>query len=155
MRLSAFKKALTSFDTLDFILPDGTQVPSHYHVTEVGQVTKKFIDCGGTVREEMVVNFQLWYADDKHHRLTANKLLQIINIAEEQLALQDAEIEVEYQSDTIGKYGMEFKDGTFHLTTKMTDCLALDKCDVPQPKKKINLSDLVLNNNCTPGSGCC
>ena len=31
-----------------FILPDGDQVPAHFHLTEVGHVAKNFIDCGGT-----------------------------------------------------------------------------------------------------------
>jgi hypothetical protein len=39
-------------------------VPEHFHVTEVGVVTKDFIDCGGTVRHEKVANFQLWDAND-------------------------------------------------------------------------------------------
>ena len=48
-------------------------VPSHFHVTEVGKITKHFIDCGGTVRNEEVVNFQLWQADDYDHRLHPEK----------------------------------------------------------------------------------
>ena len=34
-----------------FILPDGDHVPAHFHLTEVGHVTKNFIDCGGTIRK--------------------------------------------------------------------------------------------------------
>jgi len=30
-----------------FVLPDGDVIPAHYHVTEVGHVTKRFVDCGG------------------------------------------------------------------------------------------------------------
>lgn len=156
MKLSNLKEQLTQIEELNFILPTGELVPSHYHVTEVGQVTKHFIDCGGTIRKEQVVNFQLWYADDVDHRLQPQKLKNIIAIAEEKLGLQDAEIEVEYQSDTIGKYGLEFKNNQFHLMTKMTDCLASDKCMVPEQKQKFSLSELIAKkNSCEPGSGCC
>lgn len=50
MKLSEFKKQLSTVTELNFVLPNGTIVPQHFHVTEVGQVTKNFIDCGGTVR---------------------------------------------------------------------------------------------------------
>jgi len=36
------------------MLENGTMVPEHFHVTEVGVVTKHFIDCGGTVRNERI-----------------------------------------------------------------------------------------------------
>ena len=57
MKLSEVKSALKSLETIGFQLPDGSLVPSHFHVTEVGKVSKHFIDCGGTVRQEDVVNF--------------------------------------------------------------------------------------------------
>jgi len=156
MKLSEFKKAVQSIDQVAFILPNGAFVPSHYHITEVGAITKNFIDCGGTVREEKVVNFQLWYSDDVDHRLKPDKMLKIVEIAENTLGIQDHEIEVEYQSDTIGKYGLDFQNDQFVLTTKMTDCLAKDNCGVPPvEKKKMNLSNMIIGNNCAPGSGCC
>ncbi|HKC67523.1 MAG TPA: DUF6428 family protein, partial [Bacteroidia bacterium] len=57
MKLSDLKKQLPNAKELTFVLPNGTTVPQHFHVTEVGQVTKHFIDCGGTVRNEKAVNF--------------------------------------------------------------------------------------------------
>ena len=49
MKLRDLKATLTLHpDALPrFILPDGDQIPAHYHITEVGHVTKRFIDCGG------------------------------------------------------------------------------------------------------------
>jgi len=155
MKLSEFKDIVKTVTALKFELPNGESVPSHYHVTEVGQISKKFIDCGGTVREENAVNFQLWYSDDTDHRLEPQKMLDIITLSENKLGIQDFEIEVEYQSTTIGKYGLEYNGNAFVLTTKMTDCLAPDKCEVPQ-KANVDLSDLVVqSNSCTPGGGCC
>jgi len=156
MKLSAFKELVQSVDDLRFELPNGEFVPKHFHVTEVGYITKNFIDCGGTVREEKVVNLQLWYSTDYDHKLVPQRLMDIIKLSEEKLNIGDFEIEVEYQSDTIGKYGMDFNGKNFMLTSKMTDCLAPSKCEVPQEKVKLDLSNLVAgSNSCTPGSGCC
>src|SRR6187431_2879726 len=107
MKLSEIKKHLKTVETVNFQLPNGTFAPEHFHVTEVGQITKKFIDCGGTVRNEKVVNFQLWNANDTDHRLKPQKLLNIIALSEKTLGIEDLEIEVEYQSDTIGKYDLD------------------------------------------------
>ncbi|NBR15194.1 MAG: hypothetical protein EBU01_11560, partial [Crocinitomicaceae bacterium] len=78
MKLSEIKTILTDLDAVTFQLPNKSFVPTHFHVTEVGIISKNFIDCGGTVREEKVVNFQLWEANDFDHRLAPAKLLNII-----------------------------------------------------------------------------
>ena len=157
MKLSDFEKQLSLTKELIFVLPNGTTVPKHFHVTEVGQVTKHFIDCGGTVRDEKTVNFQLWEANDFDHRLAPQKLMDIIALSEKVLKLEDAEIEVEYQSDTIGKYGIEFNGKDFLLTSTQTACLASDKCGIPAEKLKVNLVELSTQKQacCTPSGGCC
>jgi hypothetical protein len=157
MTLSEFKIHLNTITNLNFKLQNGTTVPSHFHVTEVGQVTKNFIDCGGTVRNEKVVNFQLWEANDFDHRLAPKKLMDIIALSEKVLGLQDAEIEVEYQSETIGKYGISFNGTDFVLIATQTNCLAQDKCGIPPEKLKISLVDLSNNSEscCAPGGKCC
>lgn len=156
MLLSELKSKLNLLNTIAFKLPDGNLVPSHFHVTEVGKVTKHFIDCGGVLRQEKKVNFQLWEADDYDHRLHPEKLLSIIELSENKLNIGDLEIEVEYQGDTIGKYGLDYDGSTFLLTTKKTDCLAKDNCGIPQKKPRLNLSELQSNSqSCNPGSGCC
>lgn len=156
MKLSELKIKLTSVNEISFQLPDGTFVPKHFHVTEVGQINKHFIDCGGTVRNEKAVNFQLWEAGDFDHRLAPQKLVSIIGLSEKVLGIEDAEIEVEYQSDTIGKYGLDFDGRNFLLTAKNTACLASDSCGVTD-KQKVKLSDLGEKRQgcCTPGGGCC
>ncbi len=157
MTLSEIKKHLNQLETIEFKLPNGELVPRHFHVTEVGKVSKTFIDCGGTLRQESVINFQLWEADDYDHRLHPEKLLDIINLSEEKLGLRDVEIEVEYQSDTIGKYHLEFNDGSFILQSTKTACLALDSCGIPSLKPKLKLSEIKTQtaNCCSPESGCC
>jgi hypothetical protein len=157
MKLSELKKELLNLQDLNFQLPSGQLVPSHFHVTEVGQVTKNFIDCGGIQRSEKLVNFQLWEAGDFDHRLAPQKLWDIIALSEKVLGIGDGEIEVEYQGETIGKYGLGFNGKNFVLNNKQTDCLAPDKCGVPLEKQKIKLADLPTSKPscCTPGSGCC
>ena len=156
MKLSEFKKLLQTVDQINFKLPNGKLVPAHYHVTEVGAITKNFIDCGGTTREEKNVNFQLWFSDDTDHQLQPQKLLDIIGLSETKLGIEDNEIEVEYQSDTIGKYGLDFDGRNFLLTSKMTDCLAPDKCMTPAEKPKVKLSSMIAGKEgCDPDSGCC
>ncbi len=132
MKLSEIKQLLNSVDTVNFKLENGVSVPEHFHVTEIGIVNKKFIDCGGTVREESKINFQLWDANDYDHRLKPKKLMNIIALSERKFGIEDLEIEVEYQGDTIGKYDLDFDGKNFVLVFKSTDCLAKDGCGVPR-----------------------
>lgn len=155
MKLSEVKECLEKLEKIYFKLGDGTLVPSHFQVTEIGKITKDFIDCGGTVRHEEVVNFQLWNANDYDHRLHPEKLLQVIQLSEKILGIADAEVEVEYQSDTIGKFGLEFDGTHFLLINKQTDCLAKDNCGISAAKPKLKMSAIQANTNCSPNSGCC
>ena len=156
MKLHQFKEILSGINAIRFQLPNGKLVPIHFHVTEVGVTKKNYIDCGGKIREEQVINFQLWEADDFDHRIAPQKLKSIVELAEKALHLPDTEIEVEYQSETVGKYGLEFNGITFLLTNKQTACLAEDACGIPSQKQKVNLSELQTKNSCCdPKSGCC
>lgn len=145
MLLSQAKSVLKELETIGFQLPNGDLVPNHFHVTEVGKITKHFIDCGGTERKEDVVNFQLWNANDYDHRLHPEKLLNIIELCEKLLKIADLEIEVEYQADTIGKFGLDFDGEHFLLTNKQTCCLARDKCGISVEKTKVKSSTLKIS----------
>ncbi|MEP6676601.1 MAG: DUF6428 family protein [Ferruginibacter sp.] len=138
-------------------MPTGGFVPEHFHVTEIGLLTKHFIDCGGTERSEKIANFQLWDANDFAHRLKPQKLLNIIALSEQRLGIGDLEIEIEYQTDTIGKYGLHYNGKSFQLLAKQTACLAKEDCAAPQSKKKIQTTALQTEKEscCTPGGGCC
>ncbi|MEQ9307829.1 MAG: DUF6428 family protein [Balneolaceae bacterium] len=152
MNLSEVKNTLIELEEISFVLPNGDLVPRHFHVTEVGLVSKNFIDCGGTLRSEEVINFQLWNANDYDHRIHPEKLLQIIELSEKTLGLKNLDIEVEYQGETIGKYGLDFNGTQFLLTTKQTDCLAKDNCGIPKAKLAVVASD---SSCCEPNSVCC
>lgn len=149
MTLEQIKAILPVLNNVEFQLENGTFVPEHFHVTEVGVITRNFIDCGGIIRHEKVVNFQLWNADDYEHRLKPGKLLHIIRLSEEKLGIENAEIEVEYQNETIGKYDLEFNGKHFLLKNKQTACLAQDACGIPSAVPASG------NTSCGPGSGCC
>lgn len=167
MKLSEIKTQLNKIDKVNFLLPNGTFVPQHFHITEVGLIDKNFIDCGGTVRHEKGANFQLWEAGDFDHRLAPEKLLKIIALSEKVIGIEeDLEIEVEYQAETIGKYGLDFNGENFVLTSKHTACLASDSCGIPAEKpafaqamadkRQVNLSELTTKQACcAPGGGCC
>lgn len=155
MKLSEIKTALSHLETIAFQLPNGELVANHFHVTEVGKVTKNFIDCGGTIRKEEVANFQLWEANDYDHRLHPEKLVKIIQLSEKVLEIGDLDIEVEYQGQTIEKFNLDFDGKNFLLTSTHTDCLAKDSCGIPDEKPKVRLSDLNKVASCAPSSGCC
>jgi hypothetical protein len=153
MKISELKQKLSEVNAINFKMPDGSYLPSHFHVTEVGLVTKHFIDCGGTERKETVANFQLWEAGDYDHRLAPQKFLHILDLSQKILGTEDLAIEVEYQQNTIGKFDLEFDGQDFLLAYKHTACLASDACGIPE-KKNVSMKELA-SSCCTPGSGCC
>ena len=154
MKILEVKNKLKQLEKITFVLPNGGLVPSHFHITEAGLITKNFIDCGGTIRKEEVANFQLWNDNDFDHRLKPQKLIDIIEIAEKTLNIGGLEVEVEYQSETIGKYGLEFDGTNFLLTPTQTDCLAKDKCGIPSEQEDAEEVETEASC-CSPSTGCC
>ncbi len=158
MKVSEFKNSLALVDVFSIQLPNGTLVPPHFHITEMGLLTKNYIDCGNTIREEKQVTFQVWFAGDEDHRLAPTKVFKIIEAANPLIGESDLEIEVEYQdAQTIGKYGIEFHNNRFVLTPKETTCLAQDHCGIPADKMKVKIGEWKPKETacCTPNSGCC
>jgi hypothetical protein len=90
--------------------------------------------------------------------LAPQKLKNIIELSEKVLKLEDANIEVEYQQDTIGKFNLEFDGTHFLLVATQTNCLAQDKCGIPESALRMPQSTIASSqksNTCTPGGGCC
>ena len=154
MKISEFLYALSGLESLVITNENGQPIPAHFHVTEVGQTTKNYIDCGETVREDKCISMQLWVADDINHRLSPQKLAGIILQSANLCKQEDLPIEMEYQEGTIGRYDVSFSNGKFMLCSKQTACLAPDQCGVPEAKQKVKLSELT-PTTCKPGSGCC
>lgn len=154
MKLSEFKRHLETSpnDALRFVLPDGRLIEAHAHITEVGRVEKSFVDCGGTVRRVLHASFQAWVAEDVDHRLLPGRLASIIDSAAPVLGNEDLDVEVEYQDGLISQFPVvaaDAADGSvfFKLTTKNTDCLAKERCNLP--------SNSTAEESCCSGSGCC
>ena len=101
MTLSEFKSTLNEVTHIKLMLPNGTLVPAHFHVTELALISKNFIDCGGVARVERKITFQLWVANDIDHRLTSLKWLGIIKKGELDYGLTDEPVEIEFQGQTI------------------------------------------------------
>lgn len=58
MKLSVFKTPLAQEEDICFQLPNGQFVPAHFHINEVGQATRTFMDCGGTTCSETAIRLQ-------------------------------------------------------------------------------------------------
>ena len=160
MKLSTFKNHLSESKILTFMLPEGALIPSYFHITEAGLITKHFIDCGGTIRLEKKVSFQIWTSTDTDHQLETNKLLGIIKKYEQVISTEDLEVEFEYQHDTINKYGLTFNNGYYVLTNTKTACLAEEACGIPgldTSTNNLGTASIITNQDscCTPNSGCC
>jgi len=153
MHLSNFIKTLEKLEVLKFQLPNGEFVPPHFHITEVGNINRNYIDCGGVLRQEKKINLQLWVASDIEHRLKPENLLNIIQLAKKQLGFYNEEVEVEYQQSTIGRYELSFIGDVFQLINTQTACLAPDQCGIPKEKARVRITASGLN--CSPDSGCC
>jgi hypothetical protein len=149
MILSELKKLLAenTYRNVRFVLPTGSKVPPHAHVTEVAQVDKRFIDCGGTFRTETICRLQTWFADDTDHRLTAGKLLAILDKSASFLESENLEVDVEHEAPFISQFPItnvaaEGEVLTVHLGVKHTACLAEDKCLPPNLNKTSILTPL-------------
>lgn len=162
MKLSEFQNLLRAHPGkgLRLTLPDGRSVPEEFHVTEVGHVTKRFIDCGGTMRTAETVVLQTWVAEkDADHRLTTDKLLKILGLAKPVLPTHDLPVEVEHEDTVVSQYpvaGHSVDGGTivFTLGLKHTDCLAKDACGIGTVK--IGAPVTTGNSGCGCGpKGCC
>jgi hypothetical protein len=137
MNLDELTGVLTSNPAsgVHLMLPDGSFVPAHFHVTEVGRVHKDFIDCGGTVRSVTSCVLQVWVADDTDHRLDTTKLLYVLRLAAPLLKSAALPVEVEYEDGVVSQFPLAAAEVTpsgvlFHLGTKHTACLAPDRCGV-------------------------
>ncbi len=155
MKVRELVQHLSVKQQVQFQLEDGTLVPDHFHVTEMGLVLKNYVDCGGKMRNERSATFQLWVAGDTDHRMTSQKFLGIIAIADGLYGIQDLEVQVEYQQDTIGVFDLNYNGEKFVLQSKQTACLAEDACGIPEQKRKVTISDLNAQGCCQPGSKCC
>jgi hypothetical protein len=138
MKLHDLKSILRSHPASHprFVLPDGDEIPAHFHITEVGHVTKRFIDCGGTLHDKIeACVLQTWVAEDVDHRLDGATFAKILDLGAQVLPHDSLEVEVEYDCCVVSQYPIE--EARIHgdqielrLGQKQTDCLAREKCGI-------------------------
>lgn len=134
-------------------LPTGYLLPAHFHVTEVGNVQKHFIDCGGTRRQDSSCVLQTLVANDVNHRLTTDKLAGILAATGSLGISDDAPVELEIQGKTIETYSvgecrLEEAGLSIKLQNKSTACLAEDQCGIGTALPQVG-------DSCCGNSGCC
>ena len=158
MNLNELKSFLLTHSPLPvaIILPEGGRVPAHFHVTEVGHVAKKFVDCGGTFRADETCVLQTWVGSsrDDGHRLTAGRLAKILDLAKPILPGTNLPGEVEYEAEVISQFPLanaEVNGSTVNLLLvyKHTDCLAKESCGIK------DTAEGKVEAGCGCGPGCC
>ena len=150
---------------LRIVLPNGEAVAAHFHITEVGHMAKRFMDCGGTLRQTESCLLQTWVHSDVDHRLDTSKLAHILRIAGDVLPSLDLPVEIEHEAGVVSQYPLlsGASDGqTLTLTTglKHTACLAMDVCCAPTPTADTTTATaqkprIKAGACCTPGGSCC
>lgn len=143
MKLTELKNLLAQHPekNIRFILPTGTKIPIHAHITEVARIEKRFIDCGGTFRTETLCRLQTWFADDTDHRATTRMLLKILDKSAPFLETDDMDVDVEYEVPFVSQFPIseviaESDAVVLRLGSKHTACLAEDRCLPPAMKKQ-------------------
>lgn len=138
-------------------LPDGADVPVSFHVTEVGRIQKTFLDCGGTLRESLTCQLQVWVGEDYDHRIETGKMAAILDKAASYLPDESIPVEVEYEEKVISQYTVEghtLSDEAviLNLAHKHTECLAPELCGLPSISRLPEIGGKT--TSCGP-SGCC
>lgn len=137
-------------------LPDGSAVPHSFHVTEVGRVQKDFLDCGGTLRQSVACQLQIWVGEDYDHRIETRKMSGILAKAATLLPDETVPVELEYEDRVISQYTIrghrvEQDAVILELANKHTECLAPELCGLPPlPGKRTGAS-----SPCCGPQGCC
>jgi hypothetical protein len=151
MKLSDLRAVLEKFPNAfpRFVLPDGDYIPPHAHVTEVGHVTKNFIDCGGVTGRNETVLLQTHVGQDTDHRLKSDRFAKILQLGERVLPHDQLEVEVEYDCCVVAQYPVsDVKPSDGHLDVilgkRRTQCLA-------QERRKAAPAD----SCCATAAACC
>jgi len=159
MKLAELKKLLSENSQKRFqvSLPDGSSVPVCFHITEVGRVQKTFLDCGGTLREQVTCQLQIWVGEDIDHRIETGKIASILEVARPYLPDDSIPVEIEYENDVISQYAVEIAevspdDVVLKLAHKHTECLAPELCGLPALPSGAGVGQ---SDGCCGGTGSC
>jgi hypothetical protein len=161
MKIVDLKKQLNQYPAANvrFLLPTAELIPAHAHVTEVARIDKRFIDCGGTVRNESLCRLQTWFSDDLDHRLTAGKLARILDKAAPLLQSEELEVDIEHEIGFITQFPLDSVEIStdaivLRLGQRHTACLALDQCQPSRPPSEFSPLKFQFRET-QPSSACC
>jgi len=161
MKVIELKNELKKFPEANvrFVLPNQESIPAHAHVTEVARIDKRFIDCGGTLRNDSLCRLQTWFSDDLDHRLTAGKLAKILDKAGPILQSDDLDVDIEHEIGFITQFPLASvevlpNEIILRLVERHTACLALDKCK-PAAAPLSDLNPMKFNFRENQPSACC
>ena len=141
MKLSGLRAVLEKHPNTfpRFILPDGDCIPAHAHLTEVGHVVKRFVDCGGVMGMSETVLLQTHVGRDTEHRLKSDRFAKILKLGERVLPHDQLEVEVEYDCCVVAQYPvLEVNPAGDHLDVilgrRHTQCLAQERRKAAAPE---------------------
>jgi hypothetical protein len=150
MKLNDLKMALRQHPNTSprLVLPNGDYIPPHAHVTEVGHVSRTFIDCGGMTGNTEVVLLQTHVGDDTDHRLSSERFAKILDLGDRVLPHDQLDVEVEYDCCVVAQYPItETRSVGEHLDlilgSKRTQCLARERARIEAA------------SSCCAVAGCC
>lgn len=160
MILSELTDLLAAYPARQFriALPGGDAVPQSFHVTEVGRVHKTFLDCGGTRRETITCQLQVWVGEDYDHRIETGKMAAILEKSAAIVPDPSVPVEVEYEQEVISQYTIDSHEITedaviLKLAHKHTECLAPELCGLPP--LPTTASKTRISSPCCGPQGCC
>jgi hypothetical protein len=106
MKLKTLKETLRkhSGSFPRFVLPDGGFIPRHAHLTEIGHVVKKLVDCGGQTGAEEKALLQTHVGNDTEHRLRSDRFANILELGGRILPNDQLDVEVEYDCCVVSQY---------------------------------------------------
>lgn len=173
------KLAETPEAILQFQYAEDKRVDASYHITEIKQAPITSVDCGGVMNAWTEVIVQLWEpaTADAERAMKVSKALSIVALVERSLPLNpSAIVKIEFgnsEFDTRQMYpGILNQDGenlVVNLVPDATQCKAIerggscgtedtkDACcgTVAKEEPALEMVNLVADQSCVPGSGCC
>ncbi|MEZ7900328.1 MAG: DUF6428 family protein [Flavobacteriales bacterium] len=144
-----------------------------FHLTEIKNVTYDTVDCGGMLNEWKETIVQIWEntTPDGNYVDTTKALEIAMKVDAVRPIVKDTEVKFEYGNSlfhtavlSVGEVEVE-EAVTIKLFTEATTCKAQDRattpeekaaaCCPPQPKIKVQITEIAGGETCAPGSGCC
>lgn len=135
-------------------------VAANYHITEIKNITVDSVDCGGGTDFWKETIIQLWESPEevgKRDFMIAKKAWEILNRVNGIKPMEkEVEVKFEYSNENfhtaqlyVNSFTVTEKQLVMHLGINQTDCKAKETCGVPAT------AEVLTDNSCSPGSGCC